>query len=65
MWWAGLPHGLGIGEYASGAAFCGEWYTRDPKIKNYSRAFFARRIFDLKMLTVFAPPISNQTSTKQ
>jgi len=29
MWWAGLPHGLGIGEYASGAAFCGEWYLGD------------------------------------
>ena len=25
----GLPHGLGIAEFASGAAYCGEWYLGD------------------------------------
>jgi len=24
-WYMGLPHGLGIAEFASGAAYCGEW----------------------------------------
>ena len=25
----GLPHGLGIAEFETGAAYCGEWYLGD------------------------------------